>query len=228
MERVDLPAGVVTFLFTDVVGSTWLIQRLGPSYRPMLMEYRQAVRRVLPAAGGVEVSVEGDGCFIVFADATAALLACVSAQRAFAGDGWPTAVVRPVVRMGLHTGFAEPIDGEYVSVEVHRAARVSAAAQGGQVLCSAATARLAEPPIEVRLADVGSRRLRGFTEQDRLFELIAPGLESVTRATAHGDGGTRRHAVRRHEPSRWWHSHSPKDRSLHRSPDAHPSGGTIG
>jgi class 3 adenylate cyclase len=184
VDRVDLPAGVVTFLFTDVVGSTRLMQELGANYRPMLMEYRRAVRRVLPAAVGVEVSVEGDGCFSVFTDATAALLACASAQRAFAGDGWPPTVARPNVRMGLHTGFAEPVDGEYMSVEVHSAARVSAAAHGGQVLCSASTARLAAPPIELRLADIGSRRLRGFTEQDRLFELIAPGLESATRAIA--------------------------------------------
>ncbi|MFU8853369.1 ATP-binding protein [Micromonospora sp. SL1-18] len=176
--RIHLPSGWVTFVFTDIEGSTRLAQLLGPGYRPVLREHRRLLRDTLAGTGGAELLTEGDSFFLAFPDATAALAACLTAQRALANHDWPTPEATPRVRMGLHTGYAEPGDGEYASPEVHRAARVAAAAHGGQVLCSAATARHADPlPDGASLLDLGLHRLRGFDDRDRLFQLVAPGLE---------------------------------------------------
>ncbi|GAA3248657.1 adenylate/guanylate cyclase domain-containing protein [Dactylosporangium siamense] len=180
--RTHLPSGLVTFLFTDIEGSTRLAQMLGTGYRPVLQEHRQVIRRALSKADGVELFTEGDSLFVAFADATAALAACIEAQRQLAAHDWPTTAdgtdARPKVRMGLHTGFAEPYGGEYTSPEVHRAARVAAAAHGGQVLCSAATAaRVGELVGDAYLLDLGLHRLRGFDGCERIFQLVAPGLD---------------------------------------------------
>lgn len=176
--RIQLPSGWVTFVFTDIEGSTRLAQLLGADYRPVLAEHRRLLRRTLAATGGAELLTEGDSFFLAFDDAAAALTACLTAQRALASHDWPTAEAAPRVRMGLHTGYAEPGDGEYASPEVHRAARVAAAAHGGQVLCSASTARRADPlPPGATLLDLGLHRLRGFDDRERLFQLVAPGLE---------------------------------------------------
>ncbi|NJP31400.1 ATP-binding protein [Micromonospora thermarum] len=176
--RIHLPAGWVTFVFTDIEGSTRLAQLLGPDYRPVLREHRRLLRRTIAATEGAELLTEGDSFFLAFGDASAALTACLTAQRALASHDWPTQEAVPRVRMGLHTGWAEPRDGEYASPEVHRAARVAAAAHGGQVLCSAATARHADPlPSGASLLDLGLHRLRGFDDRERLFQLVAPGLE---------------------------------------------------
>ncbi|WP_353850590.1 adenylate/guanylate cyclase domain-containing protein [Solwaraspora sp. WMMA2056] len=165
-------------MFTDIEGSTRLARLLGGDYRPMLREHRRLVRRTLSASDGTELFTEGDSFFAAFADAAAALDACRRAQRALAAHDWSAPDAVPRVRMGLHTGYAEPVGGEYTSPEVHRAARIAAAAHGGQVLCSAATARAADPlPADVSLLDLGLHRLRGFDDRERLFQLIAPGLE---------------------------------------------------
>jgi class 3 adenylate cyclase len=179
--RSNLPGGLVTFLFTDIEGSTRLAQMLGGAYRALLHEHRRVIRDAVRAEGGVELFTEGDALFVAFTRASAALRACETAQRALADHSWPSLAVIPRVRMGLHTGHAEPVGGEYASVEVHRAARVSTAAHGGQVLCSAATARLAETewglPEQIRLLDLGLHRLRGFEGRERLYQLVAPGLQ---------------------------------------------------
>lgn len=176
--RIHLPSGLVTFMFTDIEGSTRLAQMLGPGYRPVLREHRRLLRRTLSAGDGTELFTEGDSFFVAFADAAAALDASLCAQRALASHDWPTPESAPRVRMGLHTGNAEPMGGEYASPEVHRAARIAAAAHGGQVLCSAATARHADPlPPEASLLDLGLHRLRGFDDRERLYQLVAPGLE---------------------------------------------------
>ncbi|MEU4637040.1 adenylate/guanylate cyclase domain-containing protein [Micromonospora chalcea] len=173
-----LPSGLVTFVFTDIEGSTRLARMLGPVYRPVLHEHRRLLRDTLAGTDGAELLTEGDSFFLAFPDAAAAVHACLTAQRALAGHDWPNPDATPRVRMGLHTGYAEPRDGEYASPEVHRAARVAAAAHGGQVLCSAATAKHAEPlPDGVSLLDLGLHRLRGFDDRERLFQLVAPGLE---------------------------------------------------
>src|SRR5262245_33940965 len=175
---VDLPSGLVTFLFTDIEGSTRLAQLLGAQYRPVLAEHRQILRHALGAGDGVALFTEGDSVFAAFPDANAAVRACADAQRALSAHTWPDQA-SPRVRMGLHSGFAEPAGGEYATPEVHRAARVASAAHGGQVLCSAATARLAtDLPADASLQDLGLYQLRGFDGRERLFQLIADGLEA--------------------------------------------------
>ncbi len=192
---VRLPQGQVTFLFTDIEGSTRLAQVLGDGYRAVLTEHRRLLNTALTAGRGTTISVEGDALFVVFPDAAGALAACTAAQRALAGYPWPSPAARPLVRMGLHTGPASPIGSEYTSPEVHRAARVAAAAHGGQVLCSAATALAAGLPLHpggltsASLADVGGgpenagwlldlglHRLRGFDGRERLYQLVDSGL----------------------------------------------------
>jgi predicted ATPase/class 3 adenylate cyclase len=176
--RTNLPTGLVTFLFTDIEGSTRLAQLLGNGYRAVLHEHRAVLRTTLSAADGAELLTEGDSLFVAFPDAAAALAVCAAAQRALASHEWPKPQARPLVRMGLHTGYAEPVGGEYASPEVHRAARVAAAAHGGQVLCSAATAAHAGSlPEAAWLLDLGLHRLRGFDDRERLFQLVAPGLD---------------------------------------------------
>jgi predicted ATPase/class 3 adenylate cyclase len=176
--RIQPPSGLVTFMFTDIEGSTRLARMLGAGYRPVLSEHRRLLRATLAASDGTELLTEGDSFFVAFAEATAAVDACMAAQRALASHDWPTPEATPRVRMGLHTGHAEPLAGEYASAEVHRAARIAAAAHGGQVLCSGSTAHHATPlPSGVCLLDLGLHRLRGFDDRDRLFQLVAPGLE---------------------------------------------------
>ena len=184
MTRGALPGGLVTFMFSDVCESTRLIQAIGDGYLPMLMEYRRILRSVLPSGGGIEMSVEADAGYFVFVDATAGLLACASAQRMFSTGPWPSEVARPSVRIGLNTGFADPVDGEYVSAEVHRAARVAGLAGAGQVLCTAATARAARlPAAQGRFVDIGLHHLRGFARNERLYALTWSGSETP-RSTA--------------------------------------------
>jgi predicted ATPase/class 3 adenylate cyclase len=188
--RTELPSGLVTFMFTDIEGSTRLARMLGEDYGSVLGTHRAVLRTALSSCGGVELFTEGDSFFVAFGEAPAAVAACVAAQRALAEHEWPSPAATPRVRMGLHTGWATPIGGEYASLEVHRAARVASAAHGGQILCSEATALAvttwsppvvaAEPTIGtagIDLLDLGSYRLRGFDDADRLFQLVAPGLD---------------------------------------------------
>jgi predicted ATPase len=176
---------MVTFLFTDIEGSTRLAQVLGDGYLPVLSEHRQLLRATLTGSGGVELFTEGDSYFFAFADACAAVRACVSAQHALAAHPWPDPATRPLVRMGLHTGRAEPHGHEYASAEVHRAARVAFAAHGGQILLSAAT--VAEVGA-VDVMDLGLHRLRGFDGRERLYQLLASDLErDFPRPRTEGD-----------------------------------------
>jgi predicted ATPase/class 3 adenylate cyclase len=176
---------MVTFLFTDIEASTRLAQVLGDGYMPVLNEHRQLLRSTLTGAGGVELFTEGDSYFFAFSDACAAVSACASAQRALADHRWSDPGTRPLVRMGLHTGRAEPHGHEYASAEVHRAARVAFAAHGGQILLSAAT--VAEVGT-IDVIDLGLHRLRGFDGRERLYQLAGAGLErSFPRLRTEGD-----------------------------------------
>lgn len=186
--RLELPSGLVTFMFTDIEGSTRLARMLGDTYRAVLNAHRSVLRAALSDFGGVELLTEGDSFFVAFDNADAAVAACVEAQRRLAAFDWPRADAMPKVRMGLHTGHAMPIGVEYASPEVHRAARVAAAAHGGQVLCSEATALavtttlapagpVADTLAGVDLLDLGAFRLRGFDDDERIFQVLAPGLE---------------------------------------------------
>lgn len=187
--RLELPSGLVTFMFTDIEGSTRLARMLGDTYRAVLNAHRCVLRAALSDFGGVELLTEGDSFFVAFDNADAAVAACVEAQRRLAAFDWPRSDAVPKVRMGLHTGHATPIGVEYASPEVHRAARVAAAAHGGQVLCSEATAlavtttfanatgAAAGTLATVDMLDLGAFRLRGFDDDERIFQVLAPGLE---------------------------------------------------
>jgi len=174
-----LPAGTVTFLFTDIEGSTSLISRLGAAYGPLLEAHRAILRAAFAQAGGIEIQTEGDAFFVVFANASAAASACIAAQRRLAAHPWPPdAPIR--VRMGLHTGEASPTpEGDYTSLEVHRAARIAAAGHGGQILVSETTRVLISGtlPADVTVRDLGEHRLKDL-RPERLSQLVAADLQA--------------------------------------------------
>jgi YVTN family beta-propeller protein len=173
-----LPQGTVTFLFTDIEGSTELLKRLGDRYRGVLDDHARILREAAAAYNGREIDNQGDSFFIVFARANAALAAAVVAQRALAAHEWPEgADVR--VRMGLHTG--EPsVGGErYVGLGVHRAARVGAAGHGGQVLLTNPTRELVEEELDgVAVRELGHYRLKDIDRPELLYQLDIAGLPS--------------------------------------------------
>ena len=161
----DLPTGTVTFLFTDIEGSTGLLQALGDGYAAVLDEHAAILRRAIADHGGVEVSTHGDAFFAVFTSPTAAVRAAVAAQRALAAHDWSPAP--PVqVRVGVHTGEGTLGGDDYVGLDVHRAARIADAAHGGQVIVSDATRGLVQHalPAGVSLRDLGLHRLRGIAD----------------------------------------------------------------
>ncbi|MBI3326484.1 MAG: adenylate/guanylate cyclase domain-containing protein, partial [Nitrospinae bacterium] len=169
----ELPTGTVTFLFSDIEGSTRLLQHLGDRYTGVLAEYRRLLRAAFQAAGGHEIDTAGDGFFVVFHRATDAVAAAVAAQRAIAAHPWPEgAPVR--VRMGLHTGEPTLAVGGYVGLDVHRAARICAAGHGGQVLLSQTTRALAQHDLAegMSLRDVGEHRLKDLQRPEHLFQLV--------------------------------------------------------
>ena len=172
----DLPAGTVTFLFTDVEGSTRMHQRLGEAYAPLLDRHLALLRESVERHHGTVVNTMGDGVFAAFADPADAIAACLTGQRAISAEPWPhEAAVR--VRMGLHTGEAAPNDaGGYTSIAVHQAARICAAAHGGQVLASLATVEAAPTGSDADIRDVGEYHLRDFEQPVRLFQISAAGL----------------------------------------------------
>src|SRR3954469_9465122 len=136
-----LPAGTVTFLFTDIEGSTRLLHEHGDLYGEILGEHRRLLREHLVAAGGIEIDTQGDAFFFSFTRAWEAVAGAVAAQRALAAHAWPGgAEVR--VRMGLHTGEPAVGDESYLGLDVVRAARICSAAPGGQVLLSETTRAL--------------------------------------------------------------------------------------
>jgi DNA-binding NarL/FixJ family response regulator/class 3 adenylate cyclase len=187
----ELPTGTVTFLFTDIEGSTQLVKRLGEAYAEVRAEHERILRDAVSANRGEEVDTQGDAFFVAFGRARDAIAAAVAAQRALARHGWPGGVqVR--VRMGIHTGEPLAADGRYVGLGVHRAARISAAGHGGQILLSNATRELVEDdlPPDVRLLDLGEHRLKDLDRPERIFQVDVddlpsefPPLESVVDST---------------------------------------------
>jgi class 3 adenylate cyclase len=156
----ELPTGTVTFLFTDIEGSTRLLQELGDEYRAMQDLHSAIMRRAMAEAGGTEIRTEGDSFFVAFRTPGAAIRAVVAAQRSLGRDIWPQG--RPLrVRMGLHTGEGVRGGDEYLGIDVNRAARIAAAAWGGQVLLSKATKVLVEKglPEGVVIRSLGRHRL---------------------------------------------------------------------
>ncbi len=173
-----LPSGNVTFVFTDVEGSTALFRRLGGRFPPLLEEQRRLIRAAVSAHGGAEVNTAGDGLFLAFADAAHAVAACVDAQRTLAAYPWP-ADAQLRVRMGVHTGVAAPTaERDYIAVAVHLAARLAGAGHGGQILMSSQTALLRPLLRASSLVDRGAFLLRGFEEAEHIFQLVHPDLPS--------------------------------------------------
>ncbi len=169
----NLPTGTVTLLFTDIEGSTHLLQQLGDRYASVLAECRHLLRATFQEWNGHEVDTQGDSFFVAFARATDAVLAAVEAQRALTAHPWPEGVaVR--VRMGLHTGEPARTSEGYVGLDVHRAARIMSAAHGGQVLLSQTTCTLVEQdlPEDLSLRDLGEHRLKDLGRPRRLFQLV--------------------------------------------------------
>jgi len=176
----ELPTGTVTFLFSDIEGSTRLLEALGPEYTELLEQHNQIMRDAFAAHGGVEVSTEGDSFFAVFQSATDAVNAAVDVQRRIGASSWPQASELRI-RIGLHSGEARAAADSYVGLDVHRAARIMAAAHGGQVLVSEATRGLVERTLGegVELRDLGEHRLRDLSGRERLYQLVAPGLSAA-------------------------------------------------
>jgi predicted ATPase/class 3 adenylate cyclase/Arc/MetJ-type ribon-helix-helix transcriptional regulator len=176
----NLPLGTVTFLFTDIEGSTRLLQQLGEKFTTLLKEHRQLLQGVCETHHGSVVGTQGDSFFVAFPRALDATKAVVQAQRALAAHTWTDgASVR--VRMGLHTGQPQISASEhYVGIDVHRAARIAAAAHGGQVLISQTTCDLVESelPTGVTLRDLGEHRLKDLRQPKHLYQLVIPGLPS--------------------------------------------------
>src|SRR5688572_12877629 len=188
----ELPTGMVTLLFTDLVGSTRLLQQLGDGYRSVIADHHRLLREAIQVHGH-EVEDRGDGIFAVFARAADALAAAVTAQRTLSAHPWPACPACPGpeepregrrgggmtlgVRMALHTGDPALVGGNYVGLDVHRAARLCDAGHGGQVLLSAATRELVEHhlPDGLTLRDLGEHRLRDLHHTERIYQAVIAG-----------------------------------------------------
>jgi predicted ATPase/class 3 adenylate cyclase len=167
------PSGTVTLLFSDIEGSTRLLQRTGEAYAGLLAEHRRLLRDACEEHQGFVVDSEGDALFVAFGSASDAAAAAVEAQQALEQHPWPDEnEVR--VRIGLHTGEPRSIDGRYVGLDVHQAARVMAAGHGGQVLLSESTRTLLDERFEVR--DLGEHQLKDLSGPQHLYQLQIDGL----------------------------------------------------
>jgi DNA-binding NarL/FixJ family response regulator/class 3 adenylate cyclase len=177
----ELPGGTVTFLFTDVEGSTALLRRFRERYGDVLAEHQRLLRSAFEQRGGREVDSQGDSFFVAFRKPKDAVLAAVAAQQALQSHAWPDdAPVR--VRMGIHTGEASVTDGRYHGLSVHRCARICAAAHGGQILLSQTSHTLLEDEEEelpgVTLRDLGPQRLKDFDRPVGIYQVDAPDLSA--------------------------------------------------
>jgi class 3 adenylate cyclase/streptogramin lyase len=175
-----LPEGTVTFLFSDVEGSTSLLRQLGHDhYGEALDDYRRLLREAAVASSGHEVDTQGDSIFFAFARARDGVEAAAAAQRALRAHAWPEST-QLRARIGLHTGQASVSESRYVGLSVHRAARVCGAAAGGQVLLSQATAGVLDDDLgDLRVRTLGRHSLKDFDRPVELHQLDVPGLSST-------------------------------------------------
>jgi predicted ATPase/class 3 adenylate cyclase/uncharacterized protein HemY len=183
-----LPTGTVTFLFSDIEGSTALWEQAPETMRSLLAWHDGVVRSAIESSGGHVVKTTGDGMYAVFATANDAIAACVQAQRtlqarardAARGDASPDKPITLKVRIGLHSGEAELRDGDYFGAALNRTARIMSVAHGEQVLLSSATAQSVgtDLPGDVALREMGEHRLKGLLNPERLLQLVAPGLHA--------------------------------------------------
>ncbi len=175
----ELPTGTVTFLYTDIEGSTHLLQQLGPRYSDVLSHHHQILREAIARWNGYEVNTQGDSFFVAFARASDALAAAVEAQRSLLERPWSDDL-KVYVRMGIHTGEPTLAGDDYVGLDVHRAARIGAAGHGGQVVISEATRVLVEYdlPEGVSLRDLGEYRLKDLQHAEHVYQLDISGLST--------------------------------------------------
>jgi YVTN family beta-propeller protein len=176
----DLPSGAVTFLFTDIEGSTRLVRQLRDRYGEVLSEHQRLLREAFSKHNGHEIDTQGDAFFYAFGSAYEAVQAAVEGQQALSGRVWPEqAAVR--VRIGIHSARAAPVDGRYTGLAVHRANRICSAGHGDQVLVSQGTQSLLEDEEEelaASLIDLGEHRLKDIERPVRLYQVVVPGLPS--------------------------------------------------
>ena len=174
----QLPTGTVTFLFSDVEGSTELVRRLRDRYADVMADHERLLRSAFQDAGGHEINTQGDSFFIAFRKPKDAVGAAVEAQRSLASHPWPEKTEMRV-RIGIHTGEATVRGDQYLGLAVHRAARICAAAHGGQVLLSQTTQALLEDEEELGeldFSDLGPRSLKDFDRPVRIYQLLVPDL----------------------------------------------------
>jgi predicted ATPase/class 3 adenylate cyclase len=177
----ELPAAqTLSFLFTDIEGSTAMLRRLGQRYAAMLADHHRLIRDAIVGHGGREVDTQGDAFFAVFGTARGCAAAAVAIQQAIAAHCWPDGE-RLRVRIGIHSGEVEQAAAGLVGIEVHRGARVAAVAHGGQILVSAAAAALLGDalPDGASLRDLGLHRLKDLSRPEQIFQLDAPGLSAA-------------------------------------------------
>ena len=194
----ELPHGTVTFVFTDIEGSTDILKKLGDGYRDVLSLHRQLVRGAVSDADGIEIDTQGDAFFFVFARARDAVAAAVEVQRAHAAATWPEGVsVR--VRIGLHTGEPAVHEEGYLGLDVVRAARICTAGSGGHILLSETTRALVGSalPEGVSVFPLGERHLRGIDEPERVYELEIDGVEAAEEPDARAERVSRSEPVKR-------------------------------
>jgi class 3 adenylate cyclase len=176
-NQKKLPEGTVTFLFTDIEGSTRLLHRLGDQYDTLLTDQRWILREEFKRWGGQEIDTQGDSFFACFQKASDAVAAAADIQQIIADHSWPEGIELRL-RMGLHTGEPLVAQESYIGIDVHRAARVAALGHGGQVLLSETTAALVcdQLPEGVSLKALGEYRLKDFDRPEPVSQLVIPGL----------------------------------------------------
>jgi predicted ATPase/class 3 adenylate cyclase len=175
-SKTSLPEGTVTFLFTDIEGSTALLQRLGDEYAEVLLTHRELLRSAFSSYGGHEVGTEGDAVFVAFSGAGDAVACAVAAQHALLRHDWKHGeAVR--VRMGIHTGEPVLMDDDYIGIDVHRTARICGAAHGGQIVISESTHRfLGRVAQRIDFRDLGEHRLKDLDRAEHLIQVVADDL----------------------------------------------------
>jgi len=173
---MGLPAGTVTLLFSDIEGSTRLLQQLADDYAAVEAEHRRIMRESCAGAGGYEIDRQGDAFFFSFTSTRDGVAAAVDAQRALAANDWPDGVELKV-RMGLHTGEPSVGDEGYLGLDVVRAARIGAAAHGGQILVSETTKALLGPSAELK--EIGEYTLKDMDHPERLYQVVVAGLPNA-------------------------------------------------
>ena len=192
-QRTDLPTGTVTFMFTDIEGSTAIVAELGDGAARLFLAHADTIRAAVHQHRGVEVGTEGDSFFCVFPSATDAVAAAIATQRTLNDHPWPPGHSLRV-RIGLHTGSGTLGGDDYFGLDVHRAARVSATGHGGQIVVSAATKAVVERdlPPDVAVRDLGLYQLKDLAEPEHLYDLVVDDLPSefsaLNTAAAIGPG----------------------------------------